>query len=305
MISLTSFAKINLHLHITGRKDNGYHALDSLVAFADFSDKIHLAESSTYELHVKGDPVITQKLATDCPIDQNIVTRAVSLLAAQQKIPPRGLVTLEKYIPPGTGLGGGSSNAATVLLGLPTLWNKNISYNDLRDIASQLGSDISCCLTAPTPVIIRDTGNILYPAPQLPTLPTLLVIPPSPCETPAVYKTYAAAPHRFSESIDFPDHFPDATSLCHFLNTQTRNDLTKAAITVNPDLTHVLQALESLPDPLLVRLSGSGSACYAIFATDTHLQDHKERLLKLYPGWKVIACKILPSPQSHETRADR
>ena len=292
MISISAPAKINLHLHITGRAENGYHYLDSLIAFTNISDHIHISENSAYDLRIQGDPDIKSTLTANCPEDQNLITRAAQLLAAQSGRAPNALIHLEKHIPLGGGLGGGSSDAASVLQGLNRLWGLNLSLTDLHAIASQMGSDIAACLNAPGSVIMRDTGNTLCPSPKIPELYSVLVNPRTPCPTPLVYKTYAAMQHPFSTPILFPDFFADSLSVCSFLRTHTRNDLTDAAIRVNPDISRVLKALNSLPDQLLTRLSGSGSTCYAIFTTKDQAIKNQEFLLQHHPDWWIKTTQI-------------
>lgn len=292
MLSIPALAKINLHLHITGRIENGHHSLDSLVAFTELSDHIHLSENFTYALRIQGDPDITSALTENCPDDQNLITRAMHLLAARAHHAPDVLIHLEKHIPLGGGLGGGSSDAAAVLHGLNCLWELHLPLTDLQAIAAQMGSDIAACLNAPKAVIMRDTGNTLLPPPKMPELYIVLVNPRTPCPTPLVYKTYAAMDHSFSAPVLFPNSFADSLSLCSFLKTQTRNDLTEAAMIVNPDIRRVLQELKGLPDSLLTRLSGSGSTCYVLFETEDKAIKNQEFLLHRHPDWWIKTTRI-------------
>ncbi len=277
-------AKINLHLHITGRAENGYHLLDSWVAFTDWSDAISITPSDKYEL------TITGEFSKNLGDDDNLITRAAHLLAAHFNIAPNVHITLDKSIPLGAGLGGGSADAACVLLALRDVWNLTASDDLLHSFASQLGSDISACLSK-TPVIMRYTGNTLLPAPTSPTIYAILVNPNTPCPTPLVYKNYAASDAPFSSPVTFPE-FTTSRDMCEFLKTHTRNDLTDAAIATNPDVARVLHALSNLNNAQLTRLSGSGSTCFALFETKDFANDAHDIIQKNNPDWWVRVTSI-------------
>lgn len=277
-------AKINLHLHITGRAENGYHHLDSLVAFSDISDSISIIAANDYKLSLCGD--FSDDLQIHSSPDDNLVTRATNLLSAHFGQNPYVHITLDKTIPLGAGLGGGSADAAAVLLSLRDFWNLPASDSLLHSLASQMGSDIAACLH-PHPIIMRDTGNVLLPAPKMPELHAILVNPKTPCPTPQVYKTYAASGAMFSDNITFPDTFKTVGDMCKFLNTYTRNDLTDAAISTNPDIKRVLDALHQTSDALLIRLSGSGSTCFAIFDTQSAAIAAQKQIQTKNPDWWV------------------
>lgn len=265
---------------MTGRRADGYHHLDSLVAFTDFCDRIEISESDTYELH--------------CPpslLQDNLITKATHLMSSHFNIEPKVHIHLEKNIPVGAGLGGGSANAAATLLALRTFWNLNASQELLQKFASELGSDIVACLEG-KPVIMRDTGNSLVTAPQFPTLFGVLVNPNTPCSTPLVYKTYVRTASPFSMNVAFPDSFETAHDICNFLNAKTRNDLTDAAIAVNPDVGQVLTALEKNKNGLMTRLSGSGSSCYTIFENEAIARESTLSMQKNYPAWTSTLVRI-------------
>jgi 4-diphosphocytidyl-2-C-methyl-D-erythritol kinase len=276
-------AKINLHLHITGRRDDGYHLLDSLVAFTNLYDRIEIRDASQFELTINNAP--------DCPIANNVVTRAVHLLCNHFKIPPHIHIDLTKAIPMGAGLGGGSADAAATLLALRDFWKLDAPNTLLQKFASELGSDIVACLQD-KPIIMRDTGNTLLPAPKFPTLYGVLVIPKTPCPTPLVYKIYKDLNHKFSQNIIFPDSFENAQSFCEFLKDGTQNDLTAAAIAVNPDVKTVLHELENLEDSLLTRLSGSGSSCFTIFKCEETSTKQSQTIQDRHPEWTVKSIRI-------------
>ena len=279
-----AYAKINLHLHITDRADNGYHLLDSLVAFTSLHDELRIKTSEHFQLDIKGNI----GLLDDCPQDDNLVTRACHFLAQHAGIPPNADIELFKNIPLAAGLGGGSADAAITLLMLRNVWHIDVSDNDLHLLASQLGSDIAACLKQ-KPVILRGTGNHLLPAPQLPSFHVLLINPNVACSTPQVYKDYEQSKHSFSNEIMFPDAFTTIKELCDFLNQHTHNDLTAAAIQNAPIIEQVLKEMNALPNQLLTRLSGSGATCFSIFENETDAQAAARQIEKAHPEWWTFA----------------
>lgn len=279
-------AKINLHLHITGRAENGYHLLDSLVAFTSIADDIQITPSDKFQLNITGNT----NLSAACAEQDNLITRVTRLLAEHQDIQPHVQINLTKNIPLAGGLGGGSADAAATLLLLQDIWN--ISSDDIiQNIATKLGSDIVACLYN-GPVIMRDTGNTILPAPTMPEIYGVLVNPNVACSTPEVYQIYAQSNQDFSEDIQFPEMFSSINELTDFLNQHTRNDLTDAAIKVAPVIRTVLDELADTPDCLLARLSGSGATCYGLFETDNKAQEASLKLKTLHPEWWIAPTII-------------
>lgn len=282
-ITIHAPAKINLHLHITGRRDDGYHNLDSLVAFIDFFDEISIRDNSSYNLHINNAP--------DCDKTNNLVTRATKLLAAHFDIKPNINIDLTKLIPMGAGLGGGSSDAATTLIALRDFWKLDVPDYLLEKFASELGSDIVACLHK-KPLIMRKTGNTLLPAPRFPTLYGVLIVPKKLCPTPLVYKKYMELNSDFSQNVEFPNSFDTALTLCDFLNKHTQNDLTKAAVAVNPDVGIILNVLENSKDNLLTRMTGSGSGCYTLYEYEDFATKRVYDFEKIFPEWLVKKIRI-------------
>ncbi|HAJ90386.1 MAG TPA: 4-(cytidine 5'-diphospho)-2-C-methyl-D-erythritol kinase [Rhodospirillaceae bacterium] len=281
-----ALAKINLYLHMTGRAENGYHYLDSLVVFTSLYDGIQINSSDKFHLNITGN----DDLSANCDEQDNLIYRAAHLLAQHLGIAPNVHIELTKNIPLAGGLGGGSADAAATLLLLKELWH--IPNHDIvENVAALLGSDIVACLHN-KPVIMRETGNMILPAPQLPPLSGLLINPNVPCPTPDVYKAYANSKAAFSENILFPPHFASAASLCDFLNQHTHNDLTASAIKVAPPIKSVLDEMEKLPHVLLSRLSGSGATCFAIFSTAEDAQESSLKMQTNHPDWWVKTISI-------------
>lgn len=286
-IKILAPAKINLHLHITGRAENGFHLLDSLVAFTDIADEIVFQPANIFKLQIEGN----NHLAEECKEQDNLVSKAIHLYEELYHPPSSVLVTLKKNIPVGAGLGGGSADAATTLKALRILWETPLTEGELTNLAMQLGSDVTACLSN-SPCIMRGIGHEIHPAPQFPELYAVLAKPPTSCNTQSVYKTYAQSQKSFSDHSVFPEKFSSSEALCTFLNQSTRNDLTEAAIAVNSDVKEVLTSLEKITSSMLVRLSGSGSTCFALFENYKEAQDQALHLSKNHPSWWIKATKI-------------
>ncbi|HNQ92640.1 MAG TPA: 4-(cytidine 5'-diphospho)-2-C-methyl-D-erythritol kinase [Alphaproteobacteria bacterium] len=282
----TAPAKINLHLHVLGKTENNYHLLDSLVAFTAFGDNITIEPSEKFSLHITGP--FARELAGELPED-NLITKSIAALSEKtgKNFPFR--ITLEKNIPVGGGLGGGSSDCATLLKEMAEIYGIQA---DLSGITSALGSDITACLHAPHPVIMRGTGNdITKDTPYLPPCPLLLVNPRKHCATPTVYKNLSM--ENFSAPVSWLDKFDTPKDLADFLNARTTNDLTAPAIKTEPVIAEVLEEIGKQPDCLLSRLSGSGATCFGIFPTTQAASTAAAQIKTTHPHWWVVETNTL------------
>ncbi len=251
-------AKINLTLHITGRRDDGYHLLDSLVAFADLADVLTLSEADDLILDVTGP--FAGALA-GLSVADNLVLRAARRLGEVLE-PGRGAhINLCKNLPVAAGIGGGSADAAATLIGLSRLWGESLPANILMPLGLGLGADVPVCL-AGRPMYMSGIGERLDPAPPLPAAGLALVNPGVPLSTPAVFQARVGA---FSDPARLRNSPTDAAELARALATR-RNDLEAPARTIAPVIGEVLAALEAAPGCLLARMSGSGATCFGLFA---------------------------------------
>jgi 4-diphosphocytidyl-2-C-methyl-D-erythritol kinase len=192
--ALTIFApaKINLYLHISGRLDNGYHTLDSLIAFADIGDRIEIEPAGEFEFQTAGDfakDFSVQELESG-PHSANLVVRATRLLAAAAHKNLNVRITLTKNLPLASGLGGGSADAAALIWGLMEMWNLPPQTHYLPEILTQLGADLPVCLRC-SPARVRGIGEILDPSPAMKDTP---IVRPSFLPT----REYTARPLKFS-----------------------------------------------------------------------------------------------------------
>ena len=282
-------AKLNLHLHVTGRRADGYHLLDSLVVFAGIGDVIRILPAA--QLGLTG---IGPFAATLPPAEENLVMKAARMLAAKFGIKAGAQLTLEKNLPPASGIGGGSADAAAAIRALCRLWQISSSRPELAEIALGLGADVPVCL-AGRAAIMRGIGETLSPPPPLPSAHVLLINPGQAVSTPAVFK---ARRGDFSKPAAFPASMPDAGALAAALKA-LGNDLQAPAIELAPRIGDVLEAIGRTPGVLLARMSGSGGTCFGLFAQPSAAADAAQALAEAHPNWWVRAAPLLPSDAAH------
>jgi len=270
MLSSFAPAKVNLFLHVTGKRPDGYHLLDSLAVFPAVGDRLTLGPDAALSLQLSGRFGATLSAGPD-----NLVLRAARLLAAQAGIQPAGRLVLEKHLPVASGIGGGSADAAAALRLLARHWN---SSENLPDLALALGADVPVCLGR-RPMRMAGVGEILSPAPELPDFGMVLVNPGVELATAEVFR---ARQQGFSAAASLPASWPDAAAMAAAL-ARLNNDLEAPAIRIAPGIAVVLAALRALPGSLLARMSGSGATCFAIFATPSAAANAAASLNR--PGW--------------------
>ncbi|MBV9824837.1 MAG: 4-(cytidine 5'-diphospho)-2-C-methyl-D-erythritol kinase [Alphaproteobacteria bacterium] len=281
-------AKINLYLHVVGRRPDGYHLLDSLIAFADIGDWVTARPADGLSLTIEGPEAGS---LTDQTAD-NLVLRAARLLAeAMPQPPPGAALHLHKVLPVSSGIGGGSSDAAAALRALCRLWRYRPEPPHLAALALRLGADTPACLLG-APVWVGGIGDMLDPAPGMPNAGILLVNPRIALSTPAVFK---ARHGDFSEPGRFATMPADVASLATALAGH-RNDLTAAACSVVPEIGRILETLSTLPGGALARMSGSGATCFALFRDRNAAQDAAAMVRQARPAWWVAAGALTIAP---------
>ena len=276
-------AKLNLYLHVLGRRADGYHLLDSLVAFADIGDRVAVTPASKLSLAIEGP--FAAALTGD-PRD-NLMWRAAEALARRIGRDPGAVLRLEKNLPVASGIGGGSSDAAATLRALAALWQAPLEEAALAELGATLGADVPACLAA-RPCWLGGIGEAVAPALALPRTGLVLANPGIALPTPAVFKARQGA---FSEAARFSTAPADAAALASLL-AERRNDLTAAAIGEAPAIAEVLERLAALPGALLARMSGSGATCFALFATENAAAAAAERLRAAAPRWWIAAGRL-------------
>lgn len=255
MLAEAAPAKVNLYLHVTGRRADGYHLLDSLAVFGPAADRLALAPADDLSLALDGP--YGGALAAE---PDNLVLRAARALAEAAGLPARAALRLTKRLPVASGIGGGSADAAAALRGLDRLWGLGLGEARLAAIAAPLGADIPVCV-ASRPARMAGVGEVLSAGPAIPTCGLLLVNPGAALATPAVF---GARTGGFTPPATLPAAWPDAPTMARDL-AALRNDLEMPAIALCPPVAEVLAALRSLPGCLLARMSGSGATCFGLF----------------------------------------
>lgn len=286
MIVIPAPAKINLALHVIGRRVDDYHELDSLVAFASVHDTVRAQAADALTLSIGG-PGAASLAAL--PADDNMILRAARRLAEIAGIRvPHAALALEKNLPIASGIGGGSADGAAALLALRDLWRLDMNESRLAEAALSLGADLPVCLGS-RPAIMQGIGERLSPAPALPRLGILLVNPRVALPTPDVFRALAG---KFGQPMTLDYRAGDAASLLANLRG-LRNDLQAPAISLAPVVADVLAALEALAGARLARMSGSGATCFGLFDTQAAAQDAERAMRAAHEGWwSAAGCLI-------------
>lgn len=272
-------AKVNLYLHVVGRRPDGYHLLDSLVAFADDGDLLEVAPADDLRFTVSG------PFAAEIPTgDDNLAVRAAVALAAAAGRPPAAAIRLDKRLPVASGIGGGSADAAAVLRALVRLWDVRLGEDALAALALALGADVPMCLQR-RPVFVGGIGEQITTAPLLPACGLVLVNPRAPLPTPAVFKARTGS---FSAPARFAAPPADAAALAGLL-AQRSNDLAAPAMALMPAVGNVLAALATAPGVMLARMSGSGATCFGLCADRAAARAAAATLAVGHPDWWVSA----------------
>ena len=252
MITLLAPAKVNLCLRVYGKADTGLHNLDSIIVFCQFGDKISVSPAD-HDSFCECGPFAPSLTATDN--GKNLVIAARDAFRANDGVCGPIAITLDKEIPVGAGLGGGSADAAATLRALNKMASKPLSYDQLFTIAAKLGSDVPVCLTS-KPHRIKGTGNVIHPLDKIHAGALLLVNPLVPLSTAAVFDQIAPPYNQpLPEIADF-----DAVRLCEF-----GNDLEEAATTFVPEINYLLTRLRQIPTCRATQMSGSGASCFGVF----------------------------------------
>ena len=275
-------AKINLYLHVTGKRADGYHLLDSLVVLADIGDQITATPSDILSLNYTGP--FAKGLP---PAKSNLVLHAAERLKDAFGVSTGAALTLNKALPVASGIGGGSADAAATLRALCTLWHLDITHPKVADLALSLGADVPVCLRGQS-AIMRGIGEDIRPVDHLPPLSLILINPGVEVSTPAVFKARTSA---FSNRVEIPGTFNDASAFHAFLKT-TQNDLEPPAMGLQPIIGDVLEALRALPGVVLARMSGSGATCFGIVENVDAALTGAQSLSASHPRWWVQATSV-------------
>jgi 4-diphosphocytidyl-2-C-methyl-D-erythritol kinase len=280
-------AKINLSLHVTSRRADGWHLLESLVAFSQGGDTLTLAEGEKLALSIEG-----PSAAAVGKVEDNLLLRAANHFAERYPGARLGSFHLVKRLPVAAGLGGGSSDAAAALRLLARANALSLDDPGIIEAARATGADVPVCLSGRAR-IMRGIGDELGPLLALPPLIALLVNPCKPVETKSVFLAMNIAPGDETGFGAHPMICPkmDAVALISALR-KSRNDMEPAACLLAPVIGDVLAVLSAAPGCLLARMSGSGATCFAIFKNCRSAGRARKAILRAHPSWWAKTCAL-------------
>lgn len=287
MLTLASPSKINLFLEVLGRRPDGFHELDTVMLRTRFCDMLTAVPSDSGHLSLRFSDATPPHLAAGVPLDhRNLVLQAAAAVQKQFQVTTGAVFILHKQIPPESGLGGGSGNAAAALLACRQIWNLPASDNDLHHIAATLGSDINFLLAGCRAAVCRGRGERVDPFPVAGTLHFLALRPAQGNSTPAVFRqtalpTTAHSSQPLVNALQIGSF--EEISRCCF------NRLTEAAATLNPDMAELMHRLEWISRQP-VWMSGSGSTVFTLCRSRQHMLELQKTLLTL---WKLRAWPLV------------
>ena len=282
-IKASAPAKVNLTLHVTGQRDDGYHLLDSLVVFADVADQISASVAPDLRISVSG------PFSMGVPTDHtNLIMRAAEALRSVRGVSKGAALTLEKHLPHAAGIGSGSSDAAATLAMLAELWQVAPLPATAPEVVA-LGADVPVCVGAPRPVRMSGIGDVLSPVASLPECALVLVRPPVDVPTAPVFQGLATkdgtAMSQLPEGLDYD-------AFVRWLLAQ-RNDLQAPAEAIAPEITEAIAKLQSLSAVSLAGMSGSGATCYGL-VKDMATARHVARIVQVAKmDWWVAPAAVL------------
>lgn len=277
-------AKINLALHVTGRRADGYHELDSLVVFTAAGDRLSATAGDNISLTIEG------PMAAGLAREGNLVLKAAEAFSRQVNRAPSGVrLVLEKHLPVASGIGGGSADAAAALRLLNRLWRSGASIKDLARTGLALGADVPVCVHS-RPARMTGIGESVSLLASLPRLPLVLVNPGCAVSTPDVFARLA---RRENPPLPpFPAIFSSPAEIARYL-LGCRNDLEAPARAVTPVIAEIVDDLAGSPGCLIARMSGSGATCFGLYP-DTGAADAAARAIAARrPGWWVTSTTTL------------
>ena len=263
-------AKVNLYLQVVGKRDDGYHLLDSLVIFPLIGDRVTVSASN--ELSLSMDGPFSAALSSQVN-HENLVLKAASLLREKANITCGASLHLKKNLPIASGIGGGSADAAACLRALNRLWDLNWSLEQLASLGREIGADVPACVYSKT-LHMSGIGDEICLIDDFSLPPILLVNPGVHVSTPSVFN--ALSKNDWSGPSSNPRDFTD-----------NRNDLQPAAICLTPEIQAVLDQLSQSSGVLISRMSGSGATCFALFDCEESKTAAAERL-QLETNWVIL-----------------
>ena len=288
VLSDDACAKVNLTLRVNGRRADGYHDLESVVAFADCADRLTLTPGPDLDLKMLG------PLAAACgDTSNNLVLKAARLLAERVPDLKVGSFSLDKVLPVAAGIGGGSADAAAALRLLAKLNGLELDDRRIIEVARLTGADVPVCVNS-AGCVMTGVGETLQPL-ALPKMPCVMVNPGVPVATSDVFKALGLRNGELRvgfADVLLQDRWPDSgASLEDWVEAlaASTNDLETPALRVQPVIGEVIAALNATNGAWLARMSGSGATCFAIYENTAEAGRAAEQLRRNHPGWWVHA----------------
>ncbi|MCH2038258.1 MAG: 4-(cytidine 5'-diphospho)-2-C-methyl-D-erythritol kinase [Rickettsiales bacterium] len=291
IIRVLAPSKINLFLHITGKRPNGYHELESVMAFTHFGDEITFSkiEEESPKLTLEGS--FASILSGD-DIHDNLVLKAYDYVRNQYSITDDYALLLDKKIPVQAGIGGGSADAAAVIRGLTYLHHESKSLLlDTAHVADTLGADVPACMACET-VMVRGIGERISKIPvSMSGMDILLVNTHDHISTKMLFEQLNQN-YSDNTTYDFEHQEMERDEVIEIIK-QCRNDLTQAAVKHAPNIQTALKLIEDQEGCYVSRMSGSGATCFGLFANSESAQSAKNEILKKHPEWWVVQTTFI------------
>lgn len=281
--SIEAPAKINLCLHVVGRRRDNYHLISSLVIFLGIFDTISVSESKTLKLNIKGP--FAKYLG---PKKDNSVIKAALALRKFCNLKTGAEITLTKNLPISSGIGGGSTDCAATIKLLLKLWKIKIGNKELMKLGQSLGADVPVCLIG-RPSFIGGIGEDIKTIESFPNIWILLVNPRKQIFTKKIFSNFKK---KYSKKVPSSSKLFTLKKLISFLK-RSDNDLTSLAVHYAPEIKKILNDLSLTEDCLLSRMSGSGATCFGIFSGKKNVIKAKKTLLKLNPNYWISYGQIV------------
>ena len=286
----TAPAKINLALHVTDQRSDGYHLLDSIVTFAEEGDRLSFARGNEDSFSADG-RFAAALGAADADLGSNLVVKARDRLRRYLEsggiAAPPVSIKLRKNLPIASGIGGGSADAAATLRGLQRFWKTELNGQDLSMIALALGADVPMCLAC-QPLRAIGIGEALAPLDGMPAFAMVLANPLMAVSTPQVFSRLAS---KSNPPVKDVPKTGDARAWIEWLAT-LRNDLEEPARMLLPEI-ETLSAMLTDSGARLVRMSGSGATCFGLYDDMTAARQAADRLAMAMPDWYFVPTKTV------------
>lgn len=279
-------AKVNLALHVTGRRPDGYHALESLVVFTDLGDELEATPAAADTLRISG-----PFAAAVGNGDTNLVLRAVRAFRERWpgRAPPGLALSLRKNLPVAAGLGGGSADAAAALRLLAGLAATPIPESELQALALTLGADVPACLLS-RPCVLGGIGETIAPLAAFPACHLVLVNPLIPVVTADVFRRLTTHDHPGLPPLPSP---ASQLTLLGLWLEETRNDLEPPAIAIAPVIGTLIATMRQRQGCILGRMSGSGATVFGLFGSSAQAHQAAHDLRATYPDYWVAAAPVI------------